>query len=33
MKMLEISEQDAIAREESYDEQIKALAQQLKEVR
>ena len=32
MKMLEISEQDALSREESYDEQIRELSGRLKEV-
>ncbi len=32
MKQLEISEQDAISREETYDEQIRELSSRLKEV-
>jgi tropomyosin-1 len=32
MKMLEISEQEALSREESYDEQIRELSHRLKEV-
>jgi hypothetical protein len=33
MKMLEISEQEALAREESYDEQIREMSARLKEVK
>jgi len=32
MKMLEISEQEALSREESYDEQIRAMSATLKDV-
>lgn len=32
MKMLEISEQEALSREESYDEQIRDISSRLKEV-
>ena len=32
MKMLEISEQEALSREESYDEQIRDISARLKEV-
>ncbi len=32
MKMLEISEQEALSREESYDEQIRAMSGTLKDV-
>ena len=32
MKMLEISEQEALTREESYDEQIRAMSGTLKDV-
>ena len=33
MKMLEISEQDALSREEKYDEQIRDISSRLKEVK